>query len=241
MKKKRWEILHEDDDLIIVNKPAPFLTIPDRFDPTIPNLVASLKSYREEIYINHRLDKETSGIILFSKNAETHEKMSHKFEHRDIRKLYKALLVGVPPIEVGEITLPLSQHPVKKKGMRIDEGGKKAQTKFRILESFKDNSFVEFNLMTGRMHQIRVHAQSMYTPILCDSLYGDGNPFFLSQIKRKFRKRREEEERPLLSRMALHASELSFENPNTGMLITVECPLPKDMKAVLNQLRKTNP
>ncbi|NNE26654.1 MAG: RluA family pseudouridine synthase, partial [Saprospiraceae bacterium] len=99
MKKSRWTIIHEDEDIIVLNKPAGWLTLPDRFDPNKENLLKSLENYRGEIFVNHRLDKDTSGLIVFSKNAESHKSLQTQFEDGKVEKHYQAIVLGVPPLE----------------------------------------------------------------------------------------------------------------------------------------------
>lgn len=238
MKSGRWSILYEDEHCLVVDKPAGLLSIPDRYDPEIPNLLDSLLSYRESILVNHRLDKNTSGIILFSKTTTAHKLFSEMFENRKLDKHYIAIVHGTPAEEVGMINLPLSPSKHTKRGMEVNIKGKEALTKFRILKSWGLYSLLEIKLLTGRMHQIRVHLQAIHCPIVCDEMYGDGTPFFLSSIKKKYRSPKERKERPLLSRQALHASKLSFIHPVSGEEISIESELHKDMRAVIHQLDK---
>ena len=238
MKKQRWEILFEDENLIVVNKPSPYLTIPDRYDRTIPSLVGILSERREQLYINHRLDKETSGLIVFTKTEQAHKNLSADFEQREIEKLYFTIVIGRPAEEVGLIDLPILQSNSRKKGMIISENGKESQTKYRIIESYNRFSLLEINLLTGRQHQIRVHMRAIGCPVVCDRQYGDGNAFYLSQIKRKMNRSSEKLEKPLLSRVALHAHNLKFNHPITKEAMEFSAPLPKDMKAVIHQLGK---
>lgn len=122
--------------------------------------------------------------------------------------------------------------------MTVHRNGKESLTDFEVLEDFKIFSWIQFRIHTGRTHQIRVHAKHIGHPVVCDELYGDGNPVLLSSLKHKFKLSKNElEERPLLHRLALHAKNLNFTNTN-GELIKLEAPLPKDLKALLQQLRK---
>lgn len=238
MKKLRWTLIFEDEDLIIVDKPAPYLTIPDRYDRTIPNVHGMLLSNREQVFINHRIDKETSGLLVFTKNEESHKVLSLQFENREVTKNYYTLVHGTPPEQVGQIDLPIGQNKVRKRGMIIDQQGKESITKFRIVQTWKRYSLLEVSLITGRQHQIRVHMKAIYCPLICDNLYGDGEPFFLSDIKRRINRSKDEVERPLLKRLALHAYKLKFVHPRTGAELEFESELPKDMKAVIKQLDK---
>ena len=193
---------------------------------------------REEVFINHRLDKETSGLIVFTKNAEAHKSLSEQFMEREVDKHYLTLVNRKPLEEVGLINLAIAPSGVRNKGMILDAEGKEALTKYRVLETWDRFSLLEVKLLTGRQHQIRVHMRAIRCPILCDTMYGDGKPFMLSDIKRKINRDREKEERPLLSRVALHSSMLGFIHPRSGEKVNFESALPKDMKAVVHQLRK---
>ncbi|MBT8232257.1 MAG: RluA family pseudouridine synthase [Saprospiraceae bacterium] len=238
MGKQRWEILFEDDHIIVINKPAGLLTIPDRYDPDIPNLLSSLSKYRDNVFVNHRLDKDTSGIILFSKTENAHAAFSKIFEERKIDKKYKAIVHGVPIEEVGQIELKIAISKNKRKQMVIDQKGKISTTKYRILKSWINHSLLELKIITGRMHQIRIHMKAINCPIVADSTYGIDDAFYLSTIKRKYRKSSNTIEKPLLSRMALHSHELSFIHPITNKEVVFNAPLPKDMRAVVSQLDK---
>jgi len=238
MGKKRWNILFEDDHIIVVDKPAGLLSIPDRYSEDVPNLLSALRAYRDEIFVNHRLDKDTSGIILYSKSAASHQKFSELFESRKIDKKYKAIVHGVPIEEIGKIELKIALSKNKRKQMVIDQKGKLAISKYRILETWQNYSLLEVKIITGRMHQIRIHMKAINCPIVCDSTYGNEEGFFLSSIKRKYRRNKEVAEKPLLKRMALHAHELSFVHPFTNEEMILNSELPKDMNAVVNQFNK---
>ena len=238
MKKSRWKILHEDEHLIVVDKPARFLTIPDRYDKTKPSLVGVLSERREKVFINHRLDKDTSGLIIFTKSEEAHKVMSADFEARELDKHYLTIVHNTPQEEVGLIDLPIA--PKKGKGMAVSPDGKESFTKYKILESFGRYSYLEVKILTGRQHQIRVHMKAIGCPVLCDKMYSDTEAFYLSSIKRKMNISREEEERPLLERVALHASKLKISHPISKEAMEFESSIPKDMKAVLHQLSKLN-
>ncbi|NNF22791.1 MAG: RluA family pseudouridine synthase [Saprospiraceae bacterium] len=236
-KKSRWEIVFEDDDLILINKPAGLLTIPDRYDPLKENLYKSLLSYREKIYINHRLDRDTSGLILFSKNEETHAAMQKQFEKGEIHKEYLALVHGTPGTKQGTIESRLAMNPSKKR-MEVNPKGKEAITHFSVISEWNFHSLIRLIIETGKTHQIRIHMKSIACPLLCDHLYGDGKGFYLSSIKRNFNRSANVEERPLISRTALHAEKIRFNHPATGQELEFIQSVPKDMKAVIHQLSK---
>lgn len=233
------DTLFEDNDLLIVNKPAGLLVIPDRFNSALPSLNKLLeRKLDQQLWVVHRLDRETSGVICFAKNEETHKYLSKLFQERDISKHYLGLVNGRLIPEEGRIEKAIIEHPHVKGKMVTAKKGKASITDYKALEQWPLYSLVEFRIHTGRTHQIRVHMQSIGHPIVCDELYGDGKPFFLSGIKRKYRlSENEEAERPLLSRLALHASRLEFTKED-GTEIKMEAPLPKDIAACVKQLNK---
>lgn len=236
MAKNLPEILYEDDELVAVNKPAGMLTIPDR------EQARSLKDALIEKYGNiftiHRLDKDTSGLVLFAKNESSHKFYSAAFEKRDIEKYYTAVVSGQPREDSGELTGPIMEHTLQKGIMVVHRNGKPSHTSFRVLEKHRSFSLVEFRLHTGRTHQIRVHAKDAGFPIACDPLYGDGQGIKLSMIKKKFRlSKSEDEERPILNRLALHAHRLKFTNMQ-GKPVELEAALPKEFTALMQQIAK---
>jgi 23S rRNA pseudouridine955/2504/2580 synthase/23S rRNA pseudouridine1911/1915/1917 synthase len=232
------DIIFENEDFIVLNKPAGLLSIPDRMGKEV-SLKSLLQEKYESIYTVHRLDQLTSGLILFAKNAEAHQTLSQLFEGRDIVKKYVGIVLGQPPTE-GTIDAPIMEHAVKKGMMIVHAKGKTALTSYRLLQQFKWYAFMEFQIHTGRTHQIRVHAKHIGHPIVCDELYGDGQPILLSNIKKKNFKlsQSEEAERPLLNRQALHAFSVDFEYKKEKLHF--EAPLPKDVQATLRQLEKWN-
>lgn len=232
------EKLYEDDNLVIVNKPAGMLVIPDRFDTTLPSLNQLLeRQYGHHMYVVHRLDRGTSGVICFAKNEVAHKYMSALFQEHKVEKYYLGLVGGRVIPETGTIEAAIMEHPTKKGRMVTTKKGKASRTDYAALEQWPLYSLVQFRIYTGRTHQIRVHMQSIGHPIVCDELYGDGKPFLLSAIKKKYNAPQFEEERPLLNRLALHASKLAFTGPD-GTEITAEAPLPKDISACVTQLNK---
>lgn len=234
------EVLYEDDDLLFANKPPNILSIPDRFNAAKPNLFGYFNQKYGEIFVVHRLDLETSGVMVFAKSAAIHQALSQQFENRTVEKKYLALLDGKIPLEGGEIDHPIAKHPTKRGKMTTARKGKSSLTVFQTLEYFKHFTLVEAWLKTGRMHQARVHFKSLGFPLAIDPLYGRRSAFYLSEVKkRKYHlSKSEESERPLMSRTTLHAQHLSLIHPSTQQPIAVEAPLPKDFKAILQQLRK---
>jgi 23S rRNA pseudouridine1911/1915/1917 synthase len=237
MSKHLFDILFENDDFVVVNKSAGVLSIPDREGDEL-SLKRILKDKYGEIYTVHRLDKETSGIIVFAKNEDTHRFLSQAFEERVVGKHYTGIVQGTLYEKQKTIDEPIAQNTVKKTVMIIHKRGKPSVTDYRVIEEFGRFSLVEFTIHTGRTHQIRVHMQYAGHPIVCDDLYGDGKPVYLSSVKKNYHLSQNEiEERPILSRLALHAHKLTFKDAS-GKEHTFEAGLPKDMRALLQQLRK---
>lgn len=230
-------IIFEDDDLVALNKPSGLLSIPDR-EGKEESLKSLLQARHHNILTIHRLDKDTSGLIIFAKNEMAHRHISIQFEERKTEKIYLGLVLGQPADPAGTIDLPIAENMVTRGTMLINRRGKQAVTDFEVLEKFGNYSWMQFRIHTGRTHQIRVHMKSLGHPIVCDDLYGDGKPVLLSSLKSKFKLSKHElEERPILNRLALHAYQLGLTKPNHDK-IQLQAPLPKDLKATLQQLGK---
>ena len=229
--------IFEDDDFIALNKPSGLLSIPDR-EGKEGSLKSLLQEKYERIFTVHRLDKDTSGLIIFAKNEEAHRHLSMQFEERQTEKIYVGLVLGTPANPKGTINLPIAENMVTRGTMIINRRGKEAITDYEVLEDFGSYSWMRFKIHTGRTHQIRVHLKDMGHPIVCDELYGDGKPLLLSSFKSKFKLSKNElEERPLLNRLGLHAFQLNFTDLS-GNRKELEAPIYKDIKATLQQLGK---
>jgi 23S rRNA pseudouridine955/2504/2580 synthase/23S rRNA pseudouridine1911/1915/1917 synthase len=234
----KYETIFENDFLIAINKSSGLLSIPDREGKEV-SLKQMLQEKYGEIFTVHRLDKATSGVIVFAKDEATHKGLSQLFENRGTEKIYYGLVIGSVFPTYGKIEEPIAQHPSGNGKMVIHAKGKPSITEYEVLEDIKRFSWVKFKILTGRTHQIRLHAQSIGHSIVCDELYGDGQPVFLSSIKKKYNLSKSElEERPILSRLALHSASLKFSLNDEDYFF--EAPLPKDLKALLQQLRKLN-
>jgi len=239
--KQQVAILHEDEDLVIVNKPARYLSIPDRFDETKPNVLGFLNNKYGKVFTVHRLDKETSGILCFAKNVEAHKALSQQFQERTVEKIYYALVDGIMTPTEGEINQGIAPHPAKPGKMMVSNKGKKSLTTYKVIEQFRNFALVEANIKTGRTHQIRVHFEAIGFPLAIDALYGTRTGFLLSEVKlKKFKLGKGKEERPLMSRTTLHAYRLEIDQPTTQKRLIIEAPLPKDFAAVVKQLQKWN-
>ena len=230
-------IIFETVDWIALNKPSGLLSIPDREGKEISLKKLLIEKYGN-IFTVHRLDKDTSGLIVFAKHETSHKHLSLQFENRSTIKIYNGIVCGSPQTKKGTVTAPIMEHPVKKGTMVINQKGKEAITDYEVLEDFGIYSLLQFRIYTGRTHQIRLHMKDTGHPIACDELYGDGKPILLSSFKKKFNlSKNVEEEKPILGRMGLHSFKLSFADLD-GKKIELETELPKDFRALMQQLRK---
>jgi RluA family pseudouridine synthase len=247
-----WEVpvMFEDEHLLALNKPASLPISPDRDDPQQPNLIhllhaaiAAGKPWARERGLNylmnaHRLDSETSGVILFAKNKPALVALANLFGSEKPLRKYIALAHGFPKEDKFEINARLAPHPLKIGVQRVDtQNGKNSKTKFEVLERFSGYTLLKCEPLTDRTHQIRVHLRHAGLPIVGDHLYG-GKQLWLSRLKPEYRLKPGREERPLISRVALHAEELSLPHPVTSKTITITAPWPKELKVALKYLRQ---
>lgn len=240
MPKKMLDLIYQDKDLIVVNKPAGLLTLPDRFKPREkPNLKAQLDQEFGKVWTVHRLDRETSGAIVFALHEDAHRNLSQQFQERAVQKIYLALLDGCPAEASGTIDRPIGPNPAKAGQMMVVRKGKPSFSHYEVIELFRQFTLAAFKIETGRTHQIRVHAAAIGYPLAVDAFYGRREALFLSEFKTKgFQRSKNREERPLLARIPLHASQLTLAQPASQEPLDLKAPLPKDFNAVLNQLRK---
>ena len=230
-------IVQETENWIALNKAAHLLTIPNREQSEISLKELLWKKYGE-IFTVHRLDKETSGLVLFAKNAETHKYLSAQFQERKVGKTYLGIVTGLPSPALGEIKAPIIEHPVQKGKMMVHRSGKPSHTSYEVIEGFPQYSLVSFQLHTGRTHQIRVHSKEIGHPLACDPLYGDGKPVFISGIRKNYKLNKSElNEQPMIRRLALHSWKLSFTDQE-GNLVDLIAEMPKEFRALINQLKK---
>ncbi len=241
-KNELFSVIYQDEHLVVLNKSSGLLVAADRWDPDAPRLdvlaTGELCKTGERLYAVHRIDKDTSGLVIYAKSAEAHRELSLAFQERRIQKTYHALVHGRPLWQETEIDIPLrADGDQKHRSVRDPKKGKPAVTRFSVLAECGPFTWLKADLITGRTHQIRAHLQLSGFPIVCDPLYGDGKPVFLSTIKRSWRGD-PFEERPLLDRLALHAGTISFKHPVTGTSETFNAPYPRDLNALRKQLAK---
>jgi RluA family pseudouridine synthase len=237
-------ILYSDEAILVVDKPSGMLSIPDRYDPDAPVASSVLREDWGRLLVVHRIDKDTSGVLVYARSAEAHRILGIAFESRQVAKAYHALVRGLPPWDESSCDLALRADGDREHRTLVDaRRGKESRTAFAVLRRFESRgafggaALVEARPETGRTHQIRVHLAALGYPCLCDPLYGDGEPLLLSKLKRRW-KGDEFDERPLLARAALHALSIEFDHPATGARLRFEAPLPKDMRASIAQLGK---
>jgi 23S rRNA pseudouridine955/2504/2580 synthase/23S rRNA pseudouridine1911/1915/1917 synthase len=238
MSWNKLSVIFENEDFIAVNKDSGMLTIPDRFDESQLSLYRMLSARFGKIFIVHRLDRDTSGLVLFAKNETSHKYLSQLFEKRNIEKIYFGIIKGSLAAPAGVINEPVAEHTLHKGTMVVHKKGKPSVTAFEVVADFGMYSAVQFNIQSGRTHQIRVHMQFTGHPIACDVMYGDGQPVLVSSFKKKYKlSKNEEEEKPILQRLALHSHQLKFKDALSREYV-LEAPLPRDLKALLQQLKK---
>jgi 23S rRNA pseudouridine955/2504/2580 synthase/23S rRNA pseudouridine1911/1915/1917 synthase len=234
--KDKIQILFEDDDVLMANKPTGVTVIPDRFGKYI-SLQGVLEKEYGKLFIVHRIDRDTSGLICFAKNEHAHRHISMQFQNHEVKKIYKAVVKGRMANKSGIIESPIAENPAKPGSMMVSKRGKAAISLWQVDEAFRQTSVLDVEIKTGRTHQIRVHLASIGHPLLVDELYGNAPAFFFSSLKRNY-KPSGEEERPTIARLTLHAYQLTLLHPTTNQPITVSAPLPKDLETLLKLLRK---
>ena len=231
-------ILHEDDDLLVIDKPAGLVVhpAPGHSSGTLVNALLfhcrSLSGIGGEARpgIIHRLDKDTSGLLLVAKHDRSHRHLAAQLKARRLQRRYQALAHGAMPAQAGTIDAPIGRHPTQRKKMAVvARGGRAARTHYRVLEAWGVLSLLELTLETGRTHQIRVHLASLGHPVLGDATYGPGARRWpgqpaLEQAMRTF------------PRQALHAAQVRFRHPTHGGCMTFSSPVPTDMAVLLAQL-----
>jgi len=228
-------ILFENDDIIVVNKPPFISSLDERGEGSEINMLRMAKNYWDDAQICHRLDKETSGALIFAKNPEAYRAISMQFEHRRVKKVYHAVIDGTHVFENLLVDLPILN--TGKGSVSISrQDGKRAETWFQSLRYFKHYTLVECRPVTGRMHQIRIHLATQRASIAGDEMY-KGKPVYLSALKRKYHLGKDQEEQPIMKRFALHAYEITFKLLNEEEMV-ITAPYPKDFETLLKLLDK---
>lgn len=236
--KNSYQIIFEHSQYVVVSKAAGVLSVPERFSNEI-SLKRMLRDRYGEIYTVHRLDKGTSGLILYARNLDGHKDLNQMFEDRKVTKKYLAIVEGRMREKQGEINAPILKLPGENRVV-IHKQGKDSLTSYEVISQFGSHALLSLNLHTGRTHQIRVHLQHLGNPLMVDPVYGRHEEFMVSSIKgrNKFHLEKGTVELPLLTRTPLHSEYLAFTDPFDQEERRFQAPLPKDMRATINQLTK---
>ncbi len=224
------DILYEDEDIIVINKPRGMVVHPaaGNYEGTLVNALlehcrGSLSDINGVIRpgIVHRIDKDTSGVLVVAKNNSSHGILSDKLKEHDIKRVYIAVAEGVIIEDTGKIDAPIGRHPTERKKMAVNlKNGRRAVTHFRVLERFKSSTLLELQLETGRTHQIRVHMSYIGHPLIGDTVYG------------------RKKQRYGIEGQALHARVLGFVHPGTGKYVEFEAEAPTEFNELVKTLRK---
>lgn len=226
-------VLYVDEAVLVVNKPFGLLSIRDGYNPSLPHLSSVMEPLFGKIWMVHRLDRDTSGVLVMARSADAHRSLNAQFQNRSVAKSYKALITGSPPWTEKEVVLPLRRDGDRRHRTVIDfEHGRTASTDFSVLERYGNYSLVIARPSTGYTHQIRAHLAFLGFPIAFDTLYGNTHP--QSEIQAA-----QSAGPTALSRLALHASTLTFDHPLTNQRQTYEAPLPEDFDLAIQLLRQS--
>ncbi|MEM7361581.1 MAG: pseudouridine synthase [Bacteroidota bacterium] len=224
-------ILYEDDDYFVVNKPAMLATLADR--QMSDHMLMRAKKYCPTAQVCHRLDKGTSGVLAFAKHPAAYQHLTKQFQDRTVEKHYHAIAEGIHTFKDHVVDLPITVQS-SHRSVIDRQHGKRAITHFDTLQHFTQHTLLLCRPLTGKSHQIRLHAACQKAPLAGDATYG-GHLLYLSTLKKNYRFSKEKEERPLMARAALHALKLRFQGMHDQPII-VEAPYPKDFKATVRQL-----
>lgn len=230
------DIIYEDSDLLVINKPAGLVVHPGAGNPENTLLNAILHHYPEAQHlprggIVHRIDKDTTGLLVIAKTIEAHTALVQQLQDHEIEREYLAVCQGLI-ISGGTVNEAIARHPTKRTHMAISASGKKAVTHYRLVEKFKGHTFIRVNLETGRTHQIRVHMAHLKHPLVGDQTYG-GRTMLQKNVSAELKLALAQ-----FKRQALHAHSLTLTHPRTGEEHTWTCELPEDFKQLLATLKK---
>ena len=228
------QIVFENDNYLAINKPAGVSSLHERLG-LANSVIEQAKRYNEDLQLCHRLDKETSGVLLISKNAKAYSHAAVAFEKRKVSKVYHAVSDGVHSFVDLEVKAPLITTRSGRSAINAQKG-KPSTTIFNTIENFDHFSLISCKPITGRQHQIRIHLASQNASIAADEIYGGKIPF-LSRFKKNFSSNKNDEERPMIRRFALHAYSLELKGLE-GNPIKIVADYPKDMAVFIKQLRK---
>lgn len=237
------EVRYEDAGVLAINKPVGLSVVPDPCRAEA-RLINGLLHYVQQespqpcrrVYVVHRLDKETSGVLLFAKTPEAARLLSMAFERREVHKEYLAVVRGEVSQDEGEVEAAIG--PGSGGRMRLtDKRGKPATSHYRVIERFRRFSLLQVEPLTGRTHQVRLHCLSIGHPLAVEPLYSGNHAIYLSEIKRNYRAKAGRPERPLIGRLTLHAHRIEVPRPE-GVPLSVEAPIPADLERLLHALRK---
>jgi 23S rRNA pseudouridine1911/1915/1917 synthase len=245
------EIVHEDEHLLAINKPPQFVVHPaaGHWDDTLVNALlhhCGTLPETDDVYkpgIVHRIDKDTSGVIIAAKTLRAHGELTKQFQERTVKKCYRAIVEGEVELDEDVIDKNMDRHPKDFEKMAVvkSDRGKPAVSFYRVLERFEGFTYVEVWPKTGRTHQIRVHMGSIGHPCVADSSYGRRDALFLRDLGVDADPRVPDPKEPVLMRQALHAFWISFTHPGTGDTVEYSAPVAEDMERVLELLRQYRP
>lgn len=226
----RW-VLWSDADLLVVNKPAGLPTLPDGYHTEAPHVKSVLEPLYGRLWIVHRLDKETSGVLVLARHAAAHRNLNTQFEQHTIEKIYHALVRGTPDWETDTVCQPLRADGDRRHRTVVDAHlGKPAITHLRVLQRFAGWTWLEARPETGRTHQIRAHLSALGLPLAGDALYGGKENLFPVNSSGV----------PLVARQCLHAQRLALYHPVTGVRLTFIAPYPDDLQGMLDDFAQLN-